>query len=75
MALITLLHRVYWTSSVDGERSTNSPKRADAASVEDTALKSLSQQDRDKLAMDAWEPSLLRKLLEAQNKLPGKSRS
>jgi hypothetical protein len=36
---------------------------------EDTAMLSLSPEDRSKLNMDAWEPSLLRKLLTAQNKL------
>ena len=32
-------------------------------------MMSLSPEDRSKLNMDAWEPSLLRKLLSAQNKL------
>jgi hypothetical protein len=41
------------------------PRRQD----EDTALLSLSRSDRRKLNMDAWEPSLLRKLLTAQNLL------
>ena len=36
---------------------------------EDTALLSLSKADRNKLGMDSWEPSLLRKLLAAQNRL------
>lgn len=36
---------------------------------EDTALTSLSPEDRERLAMDSWEPSLLRELLTAQNKL------
>jgi hypothetical protein len=36
---------------------------------EDTALLSLSRTDRSKLNIDAWEPSLLRKLLTAQNRL------
>lgn len=39
------------------------------ASTEDTAVLSLSKEDRARLCMDAWEPSLLRKLLRAQNKL------
>jgi len=38
-------------------------------SHEDTAVRSLSKADRKKLSMDAWEPSLLRKLLSAQNRL------
>jgi hypothetical protein len=37
--------------------------------AEDTALLSLSRADRNKLNMDSWEPSLLRKLLTAQNRL------
>jgi hypothetical protein len=36
---------------------------------EDTALRSLTEEDRAHLCMDAWEPSLLRKLLKAQDKL------
>lgn len=36
---------------------------------EDTALLSLTPEDRNKLEMDAWEPSLLRKLLSAQDRL------
>ena len=36
---------------------------------EDTAMLSLSRTDRKKLNMDSWEPSLLRQLLKAQNRL------
>lgn len=36
---------------------------------DDSALFRLSKADRKKLNMDAWEPSLLRKLLAAQNRL------
>jgi hypothetical protein len=36
---------------------------------EDSALLCLSRADRRKLNMDSWEPSLLRKLLTAQNRL------
>lgn len=36
---------------------------------EDTATLSLSKVDRQRLNMDSWEPSLLRKLLTAQNRL------
>ena len=36
---------------------------------DDTALHSLSRTDRKKLNMDSWEPSLLRELLRAQNRL------
>jgi hypothetical protein len=44
-------------------------KPAAAPPVEDTAMHSLSLADRKALTMDSWEPSLLRKLLEAQNRL------
>ena len=44
-------------------------KQHDPAQQEDTALWSLTPEDREKLVMDAWEPSLLRKLLSAQNRL------
>ena len=43
-------------------------------SLEDTALTALTPEDRERLAMDAWEPTLLRKLLEAQDKLPAKAK-
>ena len=33
---------------------------------EDTALRSLTPEDRDRIGFDAWEPSLLRKMLRAQ---------
>jgi len=39
---------------------------------DDTALRALGPEDRSRLAMDAWEPSLLRCLLEAEGKLPRK---
>ena len=39
------------------------------AEVDDTALHNLSKTERKKLNMDSWEPSLLRKLLKAQNRL------
>jgi hypothetical protein len=45
------------------------PKQQTSPSVEDTAMLSLSRADRKKLNMDSWEPSLLRKLLTAQNLL------
>jgi hypothetical protein len=45
------------------------PKRGKLPRPEDTALLSLSKADRKQLSMDAWEPSLLRKLLTAQNRL------
>jgi hypothetical protein len=37
--------------------------------IDDTASLSLSRRDRKKLGMDSWEPSLLRNLLTAQNRL------
>lgn len=40
---------------------------------EDTALLSLTAEDRDQLVMDSWEPSLLRKLLSAHNRLKRRS--
>ena len=45
------------------------PKQLAPSEVEDTAMFSLSRADRKKLNMDSWEPSLLRKLLTAQNRL------
>jgi hypothetical protein len=47
---------------------TRSRRRA-TPEVEDTAVMSLSKIDRKKMNMDSWEPSLLRKLLKAQNRL------
>jgi hypothetical protein len=49
------------------------PVRKRQSTPEDTALLSLSPEDRARLGMDAWEPSLLRKLLTAQNRIkPGR---
>ncbi len=47
------------------------PKRHQqtAARPEDTAIRSLSREERKRISMDAWEPSLLRRLLSAQNRL------
>lgn len=45
------------------------PKPKSPAEFEDTTVLSLSKVERKKLAMDSWEPSLLRKLLSAQNRL------
>ena len=44
-------------------------EQSDPAQQEDTALWSLTPEDREQLVMDAWEPSLLRKLLSAQDRL------
>jgi hypothetical protein len=41
--------------------------------IEDSAIARLSKEERAKLAMDSWEPSLLRQLLTAHNKLKEKS--
>lgn len=37
--------------------------------LEDSAIRSLSRDEIKRLAIDAWEPSLLRHMLEAQKKL------
>ena len=50
-----------------------SPDDAELEPQEDTALLSLTAEDRDQLVMDSWEPSLLRKLLSAQNRLKRRS--
>ena len=53
-----------------GDKRTEPEKRRRVGSGrEDTASRYLSRSDRKKLNMDAWEPSLLRKLLSAQNRL------
>jgi hypothetical protein len=43
---------------------------APQAHVEDTAARCLTPVERRRLGIDSWEPSLLRALLEAHNKLP-----
>jgi len=43
--------------------------RAPRPAVDDTAELGLSKVERRQLGMDSWEPSLLRKLLAAQNRL------
>jgi hypothetical protein len=45
------------------------PERREQPAVDDTISRSLSDEDRAKLAIDSWEPSLLRHLLAAHNKL------
>lgn len=40
--------------------------------LEDTAMRSLTPEERKRLSIDSWEPSLLRHLLRAENKLPEK---
>lgn len=44
-------------------------KRAETEPSDDTIRTSLSKDDRRRLGIDAWEPSLLRELLTAQNRL------
>jgi hypothetical protein len=44
------------------------------AAADDTALRSLTDEERASLGMDSWEPSLLRALLQAENRLPPKKR-
>ncbi|HET8696761.1 MAG TPA: hypothetical protein VFO94_04710 [Gammaproteobacteria bacterium] len=45
-------------------------RAAPQALVDDTAARRLTPAERRRLDIDAWEPSLLRALLEAHNKLP-----
>jgi hypothetical protein len=42
------------------------------APTEDTAYNYLTPVERARLNIDSWEPSLLRALLEAENRLPRK---
>jgi len=54
------------------------PRRAPPppdAAVEDTALRTLSKDERARLGIDSWEPSLLRQLLEAHNRFRQKNKS
>jgi hypothetical protein len=37
--------------------------------LEDTAMRSLSKDEIKRMSIDAWEPSLLRNMLEAEDKL------
>lgn len=46
------------------------PRGRRREALDDTAIRSLSREERRQISMDSWEPSLLRKLLSAQNKLP-----
>ncbi len=58
----------------DLDPSVAEPAPQATTDADDTALTSLSHSERAALDIDAWEPSLLRALLEAQNKL-SRSRS
>ena len=57
---------------MDAEQTQRARSAATTETGEDTALRVLSKQDRAKLSMDSWEPSLLRNLLKAQNRQPRK---
>jgi len=49
--------------------------KSQRSSPDDTAELSLSKVERRQLGMDSWEPSLLRKLLAAQNRLRKQQKS
>lgn len=54
----------------DQARGAREPaERSTEQTLEDTAMRSLSKDERRRLAMDSWEPSLLRNMLEAADKL------
>lgn len=42
------------------------------SALDDTAVRALNEEDRSRLDIDSWEPSLLRHMLAAQDKLPKK---
>lgn len=48
------------------------PVEQSADASADTALNYLTPVERERLDIDSWEPSLLRQLLEAANRLPRK---
>ena len=55
---------------MSGKAQRAKPDRSSTDESDDNAvLSSLSPTERAKLDIDAWEPSLLRALLEAQDKL------
>lgn len=59
----------------DGTRPSRRAKKRRTARrsvpLDDTAMQSLSKEEIARLSMDSWEPSLLRHMLEAENKLRG----
>jgi len=59
--------------SVPGRDAAEAGAGPDAERQEDSALLSLTAEDRERLVMDSWEPSLLRKLLSAENRLKHRS--
>nr|MBO2513007.1 hypothetical protein [Gammaproteobacteria bacterium] len=54
------------TSHRGGARSASQRR----AGTNDSVLRALSKEEIRRLAIDAWEPSLLRNMLEAECKLP-----
>lgn len=44
------------------------PKRPEHAANDDSIVSRLSEDEQRRLTMDAWEPTLLRELLSAQNR-------
>ena len=57
------------TQRQNGTAQTASTRDTAGQAVEDTAMRSLSKDEIKRLSIDAWEPSLLRHMLEAQKKL------
>lgn len=57
-----------------GDKAPRRAARGARPGDEDTAMRSLSEEERAKLSMDAWEPSLLRHLLTAENRLRGQKK-
>jgi hypothetical protein len=62
------------SSDTPSRRPTGRRRRAakNDQPAEDTAIRCLSKEERAKLSIDSWEPSLLRRLLRAANRLPDK---
>ncbi len=65
------------TANKRARRETGPPEHAplaadpaEGSTTDDTAARSLTRAERTQLGMDSWEPSLLRELLQAHNKLP-----
>jgi hypothetical protein len=59
--------RVVGSVSNSGPPSRRNSERPEA---EDTVMRRLSPVDKDRLGVDAWEPSLLRKMLRAKGGKP-----
>lgn len=60
-----------------GRSAKGSGRRAAVAGAaqpeDDTAIRCLTREERAKLSIDAWEPSLLRHMLRAEDRLPRSS--